>query len=32
MIVAVSAWREHAYRKAMVMGGMDDLGTGAVRD
>jgi hypothetical protein len=32
MIVAVSAWREHAYRKALVAGGMDDLGTGAVRD
>lgn len=29
MIVAVSAWREHAYRKAMVLGRMDDLGTGA---
>lgn len=29
MMVAVGGWREHAYRKAMVMGGMDDLGTGA---
>jgi hypothetical protein len=28
MIVAVGAWREHAYRKSLVMGGMDDLGTG----
>lgn len=31
MIVSVSAWREHSYRKALVAGGMDDLGT-AVRD
>lgn len=31
MIVAVTAWREHAYRKAMAHGGMDDLGTGAAR-
>lgn len=29
MIVAVTAWREHAYRKALAHGGMDDLGTGA---
>lgn len=29
MIVAVTAWRQHAYRKAMALGGMDDLGTGA---
>ncbi|HEX6040841.1 polymer-forming cytoskeletal protein [Longimicrobium sp.] len=29
MIVAVTAWREYAYRKAMAHGGMDDLGTGA---
>jgi hypothetical protein len=29
MIVAVSAWREHVYRKDMVLGRMDDLGTGA---
>jgi hypothetical protein len=31
MIVAVTAWREHAYRKALAAGGMDDLGTGAAR-
>jgi hypothetical protein len=28
MIVAVGAWRENAYRKQLVLGGMDDLGTG----
>lgn len=28
MIVAVSAWREHAYRRELTLGGMDDLGTG----
>jgi hypothetical protein len=31
MIVAVRAWQENKYRKAAVLGGMDDLGTGATR-
>jgi len=31
MIVSVRAWREQGYRKSAVLGGMDDLGTGAQR-
>lgn len=31
MIVAVRAWQEQGYRNTPVLGGMDDLGTGAPR-